>query len=233
MASRPPLRERIRRYFDAQAKSQAAREESQELRTERQARARWEAFQLVKASGVESHFAKADLRNLRAELPAQFRQLAARLRNLLAEPELIAVVGDRGRGKTWLGCALVHAFCHAQKPALYRRTKQFFDELSTAEWEAKEAVRRRYVAPALLVLDEVQVRDADRQWQDNELTSLIDRRYAADKATLLISNFSAEMLGNNLGESVTRRLTEGGGIWETPWGQIEELLKGGGRAHQP
>ncbi|HSZ58485.1 MAG TPA: ATP-binding protein [Tepidisphaeraceae bacterium] len=220
---RPSLKERLRRLI---AQKTERPPESDDLRREREARRRIDALALRRASGIEQEkmFREAELRHLDIRLPAEFRALAARLHSLLDQPELIAIAGDRGRGKTWLGCGLINAFCDALRPAIYRRTARFFEELSTADWSDKEWVRRNYVTPELLVLDEVQVRDADRVWQDNELTTLIDRRYARCSATLLLSNFTPEMLANNLGESIQRRLSESGGTWPTPWPRIKEIL---------
>jgi hypothetical protein len=192
--------------------------------------------QLWNHSGVpeERLFAGSDLRRIIAgeepRLPAGYIELARVLVGLLEAPALLAVVGDRGRGKTHLACGLVKEFCRAKRPAMYRRTKRLFSDLDSAAWSAKENVRRSYVRPELLVLDEIQVRDLNKEWQDNELTDLIDRRYAQQKATLILSNLDAKMLPNHLGSSIHRRLVEGGGIYETNWPRIMELLGEGAGA---
>ena len=205
---------------------EAWREENRaRLEANKRARIAAECFALRRESGIDPFFQRADIRNLDPRVPQGYRDLRDRLLGLLEEPGTIAIGGERGRGKSWLASALVLAFCDAHRPAIYRRTKQFFDDLSSAPWEAKEQARRKYLAPALLVLDEVRVRDDERQWQDNELTSLIDRRFAACRSTLLLSNLTPKALVNMLGDSVHRRLLESGGVWETPWPRIVEVLR--------
>jgi DNA replication protein DnaC len=137
--------------------------------------------------------------------------MAKRLMKLLTNPEILAIGGPRGTGKSTLAWAAVMKFCDCGRPALYRTAGELFHELSDAAWEKKQDVRDGWFKPDLLVIDEVQVRDGDRQWQDNELTTLVDRRYREDKATLILSNLTAAALKQNLGESIWRRLIETGG----------------------
>jgi hypothetical protein len=106
------------------------------------------------------------------------------------------------------------------RPAVYRRIADYFDQLSGAPWEAKQKIRTAHLTPELLVLDEVQVRESDREWQDNELTSLIDRRYGDRRLTVLISNLTPDALRENLGLSIWRRLSEEGGVYEADWPRI-------------
>jgi DNA replication protein DnaC len=133
------------------------------------------------------------------------------------------IVGDRGRGKTHLACGLVNAFCDLGRRGVYRRMRDYFNDLSRVEWAAKDKVRRLYLDPALLVLDEVQVRDADREWQDNELTDLIDRRWARHRSTVMLANCEPAALWKNLGASIQRRVIESGDVWQTDWPRIKEL----------
>lgn len=203
------------------------RNPSAELIAERRARFDTECSILRAANGVEAIFRDATLTDLNPRLPAKYRELAAALLRLVDEPAQVAIVGDRGRGKTWLACAAVNAFCDVGRRAAYRRTKQFFADLSTAAWADKEKVRAAYASPQLLVLDEVQVRDADREWQDNELTDLVDRRYARDRSTVLLANLEPAELWTNLGASIQRRVIETGGVFPTPWERIQPLLGGG------
>lgn len=197
------------------------RNESPALIAERAALFALECRKLHAASCVPPRYAKLGLRTFPEWMPVKYRALAEVLTDLIDRPLLLAIGGERGTGKTGLGCALANAFCDLGRPALYARAFDFFDVLSSAPWEKKHEIRKQFRAPALLVLDEVQVRDADRSWQDNELTTLIDGRYADEKATVLLSNLTPEALEQNVGMSIWRRLIEQGGVYETEWPRLE------------
>jgi DNA replication protein DnaC len=179
----------------------------------------------------EERFQSADLRDIPATFPAGYRALARRLLAMLEAPQLLAVCGIPGRGKTHLACGLIRAFCGCGLSALYRRTRQIFDKLTSTAWEGKEKYRESLIHPDLLVLDEVSFRDGDKEWQNNELATLIDRRYARQRSTLLLSNLRPDDqdgepgLRSNLGPSIMRRLIETGGQpIETNWPRIEEVI---------
>jgi DNA replication protein DnaC len=149
--------------------------------------------------------------------------MAGLLLGLIERPQLVAIGGERGTGKSAMACGLANAFCDLNQRARYATVARYFEVLSSAPWEEKAAARERFRRADLLVLDEVQVRDADRAWQDNELTSLIDARYADERATVLVSNLTPAALEQNLGASVCRRLNEQGGVYEAAWPQLEPL----------
>jgi DNA replication protein DnaC len=186
-----------------------------------------ECSALDRKSGVEDLFAEADLYELPNVLPAKYHKLANSLLTMIDPkgPTCVAVCGLVGRGKTFLGCGLARAFCEVNRPAIYRRTRQFFDDLSGAPWSCKDVIRQRYLHPHLLVLDEVQ---EHREWQGDELTDLVDRRYAKMRPTLLLSNLQPIALIENLGQRIHRRLIEEGGIYETEWDRVKPILQGTG-----
>jgi hypothetical protein len=202
-----------------------------ELRAER-----WAAFvRLCRANYlaacVPDEFVGIDLMRLPDWIPAGYRDLASVLLTMRDEPEqwktrLIGIGGDRGRGKSGLGCGLIRAFCRLGYSALYARVRDFFDALDGVPWEQKPSIKDRFTRPDLLVLDEVQVRDSGKAWQDNELTTLIDRRYGDKSATVLLSNLKPDAFMINLGESINRRLAEGYGIYETDWPRLAVLSRG-------
>lgn len=193
---------------------------SHDLQAERRALQALERRQLQRHSGVEARYRDMDLRNLPRWVPAPYRAAAAALLDLLPTPQMVALCGERGTGKTALACGAVNAFCAAGKPAIYLMLLDFFSDLSKAPWDAKDAIWRKYLIPDLLVLDEVQVRSTDREWQEQELFRLIDKRYAAMKATVLISNLAPDALADSLGPSITRRLLEEGGAIACDWARL-------------
>lgn len=68
----------------------------------------------------------------------------------------------------------------------------------------------------LLVLDEIQER-AESDWEDRELTRLIDARYRACRSTVLVGNLKPEELGSRLGPSIVSRISEGGEVIACAW----------------
>jgi DNA replication protein DnaC len=222
-ASRPsPLQQALARFLQ---NLPSARLETPALLAERAAQFALKCAELRRVSGVPARFSTIDLRDHAKWLPAEYVELSDMLRTLITQPVLIAIGGDRGTGKTGMACGLVNAFCDLGRPAMYRRVADFFDELGSRPWEGKSALRSAYAEPDLLVLDEVQVRDADKQWQDNELTTLIDRRYGENRATVLLSNLKPAAFKTNIGESVVRRLIEEGGMFEATWQRIDVLRR--------
>ncbi len=81
---------------------------------------------------------------------------------------------------------------------------------------SEKAVIDAYVKPAVLVLDEMQER-GQTPWEDRLLTHLIDRRYAAKKDTLLLSNQTSKQFQEAMGESVVSRILQTGGIAVCDW----------------
>jgi IstB-like ATP binding protein len=197
-----------------------------ELRAERWAGFRNECWRMFRAARVPDRFRTIDLLKLPEWIPPGYRALSEILLGLRDKPMLIAIGGDRGRGKTAMAGGLIRAFCRLGRSALYARVKDFFDELDGAPWEQKPSAKERYATPSLLVLDEIQMRDAGKAWQDSELTTLIDRRYGESRATLLLSNLKPAALDEHLGESVKRRLSEEGGTYETDWPLLSALWDG-------
>lgn len=68
----------------------------------------------------------------------------------------------------------------------------------------------------LLVLDEIQER-AESEWEDREMTRLLDARYRQCRSTILIGNLKPDEVGTRLGASIVSRLAEGGEIIACAW----------------
>lgn len=239
-AERDPEEDRLERAFLAwnrrlnDSRSQTPRI-TPEMRAERWALYAHECRQLFSQAKVPDRFSTVDLHKLPDWSPDGYRDLAQLLLTLReVQPDgaarIIAIGGDRGRGKTALACGLIRDFCRLGRSALYARVRDYFDALDGVPWEEKPRVKQKYQMPELLVMDEVQVRDAGKAWQDNELTHLIDHRYGAGLVTVLLSNLKPGALTANLGESINRRLGEGYGIVETDWPLLSALWSASDRA---
>lgn len=85
--------------------------------------------------------------------------------------------------------------------------------------ESEEQVMRTYIAPNLLVIDEIGVQFGSEA-EKIILFEIINERYEAMKPTILISNLSQQELGAYVGERIVDRMREGGGAmiafdWES------------------
>jgi DNA replication protein DnaC len=179
--------------------------------------------------GVLKRFADVDLRNLRSDLPREYKDLA---RDLLAlgehsdELAVMAIGGPRGVGKTALASGLVRDFYERGKYGFIRDTLVLLQEITDAPFERKEYMRDRVRRADLVVFDEVQERDESFRRHEGELVALINHRYASQKATLILTNLQPEALAANLGDSIVRRIQESGGFREAAWDRLDPLLRG-------
>jgi DNA replication protein DnaC len=141
------------------------------------------------------------------------------MRQLPNAPGMLALVGLRGCGKTWMGAALIRDFCRVGKRARYARAMDIFRSIKATfgkRGESETDVVDELARPDLLVVDEIQVR-SESDWENDVLIDLIDARYAALKSTVVIGNLAPGALVKNIGESITSRLQECGGIIVCNW----------------
>lgn len=132
---------------------------------------------------------------------------------------LFALLGRRGTGKTQLGVEIAKASALAGKRPFYATAMDFFLHLRAEEKDKGSGMRsvlEDYSRPSLLILDETQER-GETSWEDRVLGNLIDRRYGAQKDTLLISNQTKENFLVSMGESVASRIQEKGGTIICDW----------------
>jgi DNA replication protein DnaC len=133
-----------------------------------------------------------------------------------ARPDLMAaLIGPRGTGKTQAAVEVIRAACRDGKRAMYSTAMEFFARVK-ATFSAEESVTESsvindYAKPALLVIDEVQVR-SDSAWENNLLTHLVDRRYGHMLATVFIGNLSTDDFRISVGDSIYSRLAQTGGL---------------------
>jgi DNA replication protein DnaC len=172
------------------------------------------AQRLWEASGVAPRFLDADFAVVGADAPAEQAKLVGRLRKLLEAPGMLAVVGPRGPGKTWMAAALVREFCRSGRRARYVRAMDLFRAIRRTfgrRGASEQDVIADLARPDLLVIDEIQVR-TESEWEQDQLADLVDARYAALKSTVILGNLEPDALVRNLGDSITSRLQETGGI---------------------
>lgn len=151
--------------------------------------------------------------------PADWVTTRDKLRDRIGSGFLVALVGPRGPGKTQLAEQLILATSAIGRTCLYSRAMTFFLELRAtyrSEDKTELEVVQRYAEPSLLVLDEFQER-GETPWENRMLNHLVDVRYGDAKDTLLVANHTPKTLKASLGDSVSSRLRETGGVVECKW----------------
>lgn len=146
-------------------------------------------------------------------------KVQARVEKRLGTGFIIALVGRRGTGKTQMAVQIAKMIANAGKRPLYATAMGFFIDIKESfrdKGGSEKDVIERYCAPAYLVLDEMQER-GETAWEDRLLTHLIDRRYQSERDTLLISNQTKETFLQSVGESISSRILETGGVAVCDW----------------
>lgn len=157
---------------------------------------------------------------------AQQEDVIESVNALSPEGGTILLLGDRGRGKTFLATALA---VYAMLAGLYDRhpagTKRYWT-LATLFRKLKSSFDDRRGAASfydlsrnvgLLALDEIQ--DGLRtDWKRVEFTELVNHRYEHRLRTILVANLrSMQEADTVLGRSVTGRVMETGTVLELRW----------------
>jgi len=153
--------------------------------------------------------------NQSAEWDVKFQSVKA----ILNTGFLVAVLGDRGTGKTQLAVELMRKFAQDSGLLLYVWAVEIFMAIKEAFHKDGPSERQqidRFVRPDLLVIDEAHER-GETEWENRMFSHLIDRRYAAMKDTLLLSNSTSDEFKASVGPSIYSRLIETGGIIECNW----------------
>ena len=170
---------------------------------------------------------KRHLRPLVQTPCAEWVSLSNKLRAALGTGFLFALLGDRGTGKTRLAVATIRECIRrtarngfdANRPAWYRKTLDLFLDVRASfknESRTEREVLAPYLACDLLVLDEIQERGGT-DFEDRMLTYVIDKRYDANKDTLLISNLKAGEFSKHVGPSIVDRIRECGAAINCDW----------------
>lgn len=148
---------------------------------------------------------------------------------------ILVLLGNRGTGKTRMAAEIARLGdwpvdsgewnghrIEFGKTALYRRAMDVFLELRDAGKVGSKVSEKDVLAklenPGLLVIDEFQERGGS-EWENRTMTNLLDKRYSAERPTIIIANIKREELKQNLSPSVLDRIRENGrGIvfdWES------------------
>jgi hypothetical protein len=157
---------------------------------------------------------------------------ALALQPALEQGGTVALIGDRGRGKTVLATWLASERRKLRKdPGIYARAHDLFSALR-GTWGKKdgmseEEVLEHFRETPFLVLDEIQERSTS-DWENRTLVNVLDHRHASFLPTLILGNLTLPEMTTNLGASVVDRIKQTGYVVTCDW---EALRKPGGGLH--
>lgn len=131
------------------------------------------------------------------------------------------LIGPPGVGKSHLACAIAQAVIFQRKSRAIYATARGIVRALRDTWrrdsdESEEDVITRFGEVDLLVLDEVGV-GFGTEHELTQLFDVVDRRYALELPTVLISNLTVKDIKASLGERLYERLLEGSTIVPCEW----------------
>jgi len=165
----------------------------------------------------------------------EWQAACAKVTRGLYQGSLFVLTGPRGTGKTQMAVAAVNEIIERSVheddaprcPARYCEVRDFFLHLRETHRKSSKRserdVMREFTVPQLVIFDEISIR-GESKWEDDAFFSVINKRYAAMRDTILIGNFAStsELLAN-IGASIASRLQETGGVIECNWPSFRAL----------
>ena len=143
-----------------------------------------------------------------------------KLRSKAKKAFTIALIGNRGCGKTQLGVSLLMSGLNSGLSSKFVSITRLLMEIKATytkgSSETEIQVMDRYTRFQLLVIDEFS-RRTEKDWNDQLLFELLNARYNAQRGTLLISNDTRDGFSSSVGPSIMSRMTETGGVIECNW----------------
>ncbi len=180
---------------------------------------------LRRDSGIPARYAQArldDLSDIPESVRQQYSEASDRLKLITDHPAIIALLGKRGTGKTHMACAVAHEFTAQCRSAKYLDALDYLSKLKATYGKGggnESEIERSYLRPKLLVLDEMHER-GETDWEDRMLTRLVNKRYASEVATILISNQTADEFAIRIGSSILDRIRDDGGLILCDWDSL-------------
>ncbi len=150
------------------------------------------------------------------------RSYAGRFPEHAALGRSMIFTGAPGTGKTMLACIIAKSVIERGMSAKYATVYRLAGEVKDTYGRSSETERdvfARYIAPDLLVLDEVGMQygtDTERL----ALWEVMNGRYESMKPTIIVSNLTAKEIAGYVGDRVIDRMRENGGAvlaftWES------------------
>jgi DNA replication protein DnaC len=141
---------------------------------------------------------------------------------------ILAFIGGRGTGKTLLATAAGWYVCERNCTARYWRAA-FLSENIKRGWDDQATPDERKalslaVKVRLLVVDEIGERN-ESEWERRTLNNIVCQRHDYGLDTILIANQSADEFAGTVGDSITDRIAQDGGIFEFPWPSFRRVSR--------
>jgi len=156
----------------------------------------------------------------------QWTDALSKLRERLGRGMICALLGDRGTGKTQMAVCLCWYTSRTGETYHYMTAYEMFTFVKSTYADkadmTEEKALRRLTYPGLLVIDELN--EANKTtWEGHVLAYIIDKRYAAMKDTLLISNYDIDQFES----AVVKHHVEDAGVRGAYPVQVELVSEGG------
>ena len=140
--------------------------------------------------------------------------------NLAPRGVAVALIGDRGTGKTQMSVDIGVKFIkktmlktrYTKIMDIFFEIKETYDNPDRSERD----VLRSYNKNNLLIIDEIHEK-LDSDWSRSLFTYMMDCRYDQMKSTILIGNVSNDEFADIVGTSAYDRLRETGGVINCNW----------------
>lgn len=206
------------------AQEEANKREKQKKEEISRWRARWEA------SGMPEAWLDRGLKRfLRADAAQEAAYDAAVVfgSTLLAgaTPQSLYVVGDIGAGKTFLSSCLCADLLRKGRRIVWRNVSDVLREIracyNSSKAEKEDAVIARFTKPPVLVLDDLG-KERPTEWAMEQLFSIINARYDANKPLIVTTNYG----GAELVKRLTPRPDASGYADDTTARAIVDRLRG-------
>jgi DNA replication protein DnaC len=209
--------ERKRAEQEAELKAHA---EAERQRKRQEALDRLDLESRLKASRIPERFADKTLEGYQPDQQssaayATCLQYAENFLEYRRKGACLIFCGNTGTGKSHLACAIAGYVMREKKASVVystvtgciRRVKDTYSKVAT---EKESEAMQKFIAPDLLVLDEVGVQFGS-ETEKMILFEILNERYNAMKPTILISNLSLENLREFVGDRILDRMRENGG----------------------
>lgn len=205
------------------AQEEAKEREKQKSRDALRLRERWEA------AGMPSAWYERGLKQWHQTDPSRVAAYDAAVcfgAQLLAGsyPRSLYVVGDIGAGKTFLSSCLCADLLRKGRRVLWRNVSDVLREIRASydNRQTSEAeVIARFAKPPVLVLDDLG-KERPTEWAMEQLFSIINARYDANKPLILTTNYG----GDDLVKRLTPRPDSTGYADDTTARAIVDRLRG-------
>lgn len=164
----------------------------------------------------------------------QWLTTLADARQWVARGAIVAFLGKRGPGKTQMAAEIARGgdWPWDKRPfkdglpqakrqtATYTRAMDLFLRLRAANHRDSKTTEKAIIDElrhvGLLVIDEFQER-GESDWENRNITHLIDCRYADDRPTIIIANLTKDEAKCALSDSVKSRMRENGKAFTFDW----------------